>query len=123
MKKAWTLVLLFMLTFALSACGKDQGNNAAGADDASLFVTVNGIEYTQGEFDEYFRLFCAFNQLENSPENKEYFLASGLGDEFVFQQLIMQEAEKENIAISLEDASERMTKDITNYYGSRNCFL
>ena len=115
MKKALALVLMMLIVFALSACGDEQNTEA---NNDTLLVTVNGTEYTQGEFDEYFNLFCAVNQLENSQENKEYYVQAGLLDEFIFQKLILQDAEKKNLNISLDEASEIMQEDITNYYGS-----
>ncbi len=115
MKKALALVLMMLIVFALSACGDEQNTEA---NNDTLLVTVNGTEYTQGEFDEYFNLFCAVNQLENSQENKEYYVQAGLLDEYIFQQLILQDAEKKGLTISMDEASEIMQEDITNYYGS-----
>ena len=116
MKKAIALTLLLVTLFTISACGNEQNDEAQNND--AVLVTINGTDYTQGEFDEYFNLFCAVNQLENSQENKDYYVQAGLLDEFIFQQLILQEAEKKDMLISLDEASEIMTEDIINYYGS-----
>ena len=116
MKKAIAFALLLVMLFTISACGDSQ--NDEGQKNDALLVTINGTDYTQGEFDEYFNLFCAVNQLENNQENKDYYIQAGLLDEFVYQQLILQEAEKEDLLISLDEASEIMTEDIVNYYGS-----
>ena len=116
MKKIWALILTITLSFSLAACGsKDAGSTA----DQDTFVTINGISYSENDFDEFFNLYASLNQLENSAENKEYFLNNGLKDIFAFQMLVMQEAEKEGVDISLKEADDILTKDASAAYGSK----
>ena len=120
MKKAWALVLTIVLSFSLAACGSKD--TAGEGDVGDTFVTINGTSYSEKDFDEFFKLYTSINQLENSAENKEYFLNNGLKDVFAFQMLIIQEAEKEGVDISLKEAEEVLNKDATAAYGSKKVY-
>ena len=121
MNRLGALAVICALIFSLAACGStDKG---AGSDDSATFVTVNGIAYSQKDFDDFFNLYAALNQLENSSENKEYFMNNGFKENFVFEMLVVQEAEKEDVEVSLKDTDDILTKDVTSAYGSKDNFV
>lgn len=121
MKRLGALAVICALIFSLAACGStDKG---ACSDDSATFVTVNGTAYSQKDFDDFFNLYAALNQLENSSENKEYFMNNGFKENFVFEMLVVQEAEKEGVEVSLKDTDDILTKDVTAAYGSKDNFV
>lgn len=115
-KKLCTLILIGMLGTSLVACGNSQDDSAVSG---GAFVTINGVEYSNKDFDDFFNLYASLYQLEKSAENKEYFINNGLKESFVFEMLVVQEAQKQGLEVSKKEADKTLEQDVTAAYGSK----
>lgn len=115
-KKLCALVLIGMLSTSLFACGSSKDDSTVSEE---TFVTINDVEYSYKDFDDFFNLYASLYQLEKSDENKEYFINNGLKESFVFEMLVVQEAQKQGVSVSEKEADKVLEEDVTAAYGSK----